>query len=143
MPSTTRGPGRTTIPPCMSGSWGIAAPPLGLGERDGRAEGCRGGRWARVAPAEILLPRGAPSGLPSRAGRFQEVSGMRRAIVGYHRDEEGHWVAELGCGHPQHVRHQPPWMERPWVLTPEGRRSRLGMELDCKRCDEEGRVPGT
>jgi hypothetical protein len=63
---------------------------------------------------------------------------MRRTIVGYHRDEEGHWVADLACGHAQHVRHQPPWMERPWVLTPEGPRSRIGMELDCKRCDEEG-----
>jgi hypothetical protein len=63
---------------------------------------------------------------------------VRRKILGYHRDEEGHWVADLECGHPQHVRHQPPWMERPWVLTPEGRASRIGMELDCKRCDEGG-----
>jgi hypothetical protein len=31
-------------------------------------------------------------------------------------------------------------MERPWVLTEEGRRSRLGIELDCKRCDEAGRA---
>ncbi len=70
-----------------------------------------------------------------------EPGPMRRRIVGYHRDDEGHWVAELECGHGQHVRHQPPWMERPWVITPEGRRSRLGMELDCLRCDEEG--PGS
>lgn len=68
---------------------------------------------------------------------------MRRKIVDYHRDEEGHWVAELECGHPQHVRHQPPWMERPWVVTPEGRRSRIGMELVCKRCHEEGRGSDT
>ena len=68
---------------------------------------------------------------------------MRRRIVGYHRDDEGHWVADLECGHGQHVRHQPPWMERPWVTTPEGRRSRLGMELDCKRCDEEDGAPGS
>jgi hypothetical protein len=66
---------------------------------------------------------------------------LRRAIVGYHRDEEGHWVADLECGHPQHIRHQPPWTERPWVLTPEGRASRIGTELDCKRCNEEG--PGS
>jgi hypothetical protein len=66
---------------------------------------------------------------------------MRRKIVDYHRDDEGHWVADLECGHPQHARHQPPRMERPWVLTPEGRASRIGTELDCKRCDEEG--PGS
>jgi hypothetical protein len=68
---------------------------------------------------------------------------MRRTIVGYRRDEEGHWVAELDCGHAQHVRHQPPWMERAWVTTAVGRRSRIGMELDCKRCDEEDRDRAT
>ena len=26
---------------------------------------------------------------------------------------------------------------RPWVLNVEGRASRIGLELDCKRCDEE------
>lgn len=62
---------------------------------------------------------------------------MKRRIVDYHQDDEGHWVADLDCGHPQHVRHQPPWMNRPWVVTPEGRRSRIGMELNCVRCDEE------
>jgi hypothetical protein len=68
---------------------------------------------------------------------------MRRKIVGYHQDKEGDWVADLECGHPQHVRHQPPWMERPWVVTPEGRRGRIGQELDCKRCDEDARGTAT
>jgi hypothetical protein len=45
-------------------------------------------------------------------------------------------VAELECGHNQHVRHHPPLFTRLWVLTPEGRESRIGVELDCKRCDE-------
>ena len=44
-------------------------------------------------------------------------------------------MADLACGHGQHVRHDPPWQVREWVTTPEGRASRLGMELDCKRCD--------
>ncbi len=61
---------------------------------------------------------------------------MQRAIVGYHRDDEGHWVARLACGHNQHVRHLPPWQNRPWVVTPEGRAARLGRELACKKCDE-------
>lgn len=58
-----------------------------------------------------------------------------RAIVGFHLDDEGHWVAELECGHGQHVRHRPPWEVREWVTTEDGRASRLGIELSCKRCD--------
>lgn len=61
---------------------------------------------------------------------------MKRRIQGFHRDEQGDWVADLDCGHGQHVRHNPPWSQRPWVLTGDGRTGRLGMELDCKRCDE-------
>lgn len=60
---------------------------------------------------------------------------MKRGIVGYHRDEVGDWVAELACGHGQHVRHRPPLFLRPWVTTPEGRASMLGVELDCVKCD--------
>lgn len=60
---------------------------------------------------------------------------MRRRIRGFHRDAEGHWVADLACGHGRHVRHDPPLSERPWVLTAEGRQARLGTELDCVRCD--------
>ncbi len=62
---------------------------------------------------------------------------MNRKITGFHRDEEGHWVAELECGHAQHVRHDPPWINRPWVTTEEGRARTLGAELDCKRCEED------
>ncbi|MBW7472116.1 DUF3565 domain-containing protein [Marinobacter sp. M216] len=61
---------------------------------------------------------------------------MKQPITGYHRDEENHWVAQLACGHNQHVRHDPPWINRPWVITPEGRQSRLGHELDCNKCDQ-------
>lgn len=59
----------------------------------------------------------------------------KQAMIGYHLDEEEHWVAELACGHCQHVRHEPPWMVRLWVLTEQGRESMLGYELDCKKCD--------
>lgn len=61
---------------------------------------------------------------------------MLRPIVGYHLDEVGDWVAELSCGHGQHVRHKPPFQMRPWVTTPEGRDGKLGAELDCVRCDQ-------
>ena len=62
---------------------------------------------------------------------------MKRRITAYDHDDEGHWVARLECGHTQHLRHEPPWQRREWVLTEEGRASHLGYELDCKRCDEE------
>jgi hypothetical protein len=57
-------------------------------------------------------------------------------MVGFHLDEVGDWVAELECGHNQHVRHNPPWTQRPWVVTPEGRAAKLGMALACRKCDQ-------
>lgn len=57
-----------------------------------------------------------------------------RAIIGFHTDEEGHWVADLECGHTQHVRHDPPWQVRAWVTTAEGRASRIGTTLECVKC---------
>ena len=72
---------------------------------------------------------------------------MKRPITGFRLDEEGDWVAILGCGHPQHVRHKPPFVRRPWVTTEAGRRRTLGQMLDCVRCDRlelpAGTVPGT
>ncbi|HKG33105.1 MAG TPA: DUF3565 domain-containing protein [Gemmatimonadales bacterium] len=60
-----------------------------------------------------------------------------RLIVGFHQDQEGDWVAELECGHNQHVRHNPPWQERSWVLSSEGRRGRLDTRLTCRLCRAE------
>ena len=60
---------------------------------------------------------------------------MDRAIAGYHLDDDRHWVAELECGHDQHVRHDPPWVNRPWVVSPEGRAQMLGQRLPCVKCD--------
>jgi hypothetical protein len=62
---------------------------------------------------------------------------VKRKIIAFHTDENDDWVADLDCGHGQHVRHDPPWQIRSWVVTEEGRRTRLGAELDCKKCDEE------
>jgi hypothetical protein len=61
---------------------------------------------------------------------------MRRRIMGFHQDDEGDWVAELECGHTQHVRHRPPFQERPWVTTTDGRAGRVGSELDCPLCNQ-------
>lgn len=61
---------------------------------------------------------------------------MQREIEGFHQDAEAHWVAELSCGHRQHVRHRPPFELRPWVLSAEGRTARLGQALDCSLCEQ-------
>jgi hypothetical protein len=62
---------------------------------------------------------------------------MKQAIIGFHLDEQGDWVADLACGHGQHVRHQPPLTIRPWVLTEDGRKGHLGQLLNCLKCEEK------
>ncbi len=61
---------------------------------------------------------------------------MQRHITGFRQDEEGHWIADLDCGHSQHVRHNPPWFVRPWVITEQSRRDALGSTLECRLCNE-------
>jgi tellurite methyltransferase len=58
-----------------------------------------------------------------------------REISGYRLDEARDWIAELSCGHAQHVRHKPPFTLRPWTTTAEGRESMLGSKLECPACD--------
>ena len=55
-------------------------------------------------------------------------------ITGFHQDTEGNWVAELACGHAQHVRHRPPWELRPWVASEAERTKKLGAEMECPLC---------
>lgn len=70
---------------------------------------------------------------------------MKRVIVDFHRDAAGDWVADLDCGHGQHVRHKPPFIMRPWVEDAAGREAYVGTVLDCVRCDRmewpDGLVP--
>lgn len=61
---------------------------------------------------------------------------MHKAIVGYHLDEDNDWVAELSCQHFQHVRHKPPFINRPWVMSQQGRDNMLGHTLRCVKCIE-------
>lgn len=63
---------------------------------------------------------------------------MRQKITGFHLDEYEHWVADLACGHTQHVRHDPPWQSRPWVISDQKRLEKIGFELDCIVCDDVG-----
>ena len=60
---------------------------------------------------------------------------MQKRITGFHQDEELDWVAQLECGHNQHVRHNPPWTNRPWVITTEGRTKMLDEILNCVKCE--------
>ncbi|MCU1503891.1 MAG: hypothetical protein JWM12_3245 [Ilumatobacteraceae bacterium] len=60
---------------------------------------------------------------------------MNRRITGFTADDEGEWMAQLGCFHRQHVRHRPPFRDAPWVLDDDARSRRVGTFLDCLLCD--------
>ena len=55
-------------------------------------------------------------------------------IIGFSQDEEGHWRVDLACGHRRHVRHMPPWQNREWVLTEQGREAMIGEVIECGLC---------
>jgi hypothetical protein len=54
---------------------------------------------------------------------------MKQPITGFHKDEQGDWVAELKSGPAQ-----PTLATPPVVASKEGRKSRLGSLLNCKKC---------
>ncbi|MFO8025993.1 DUF3565 domain-containing protein [Thiohalophilus sp.] len=58
------------------------------------------------------------------------------SISGFVQDEEGDWIAELSCGHRRHVRHRPPWQNRPWVVSETGRQSMIGYVIPCRDCQK-------
>ncbi len=66
---------------------------------------------------------------------MRDVELLKQNITGFHQDDIGDWVVELACGHHQHVRHNPPWINRPWVIIPRGRQSMIGHALACKKCE--------
>jgi hypothetical protein len=68
-----------------------------------------------------------PTGVPVKPLQAQ-VPGIPRKIIDYHLDECSDWVADLECGHQQHVRHDPPWTIRHWVTTPQGRLEHIGVQ---------------
>lgn len=84
--------------------------------------------------------RGAVASHDPAIGSVPYPRGVERAITGYHRDDAGDWVAELVCGHDQHVRHRPPFQLRDWILADESRAARLGTPLECPLC-QRGELP--
>ncbi len=59
---------------------------------------------------------------------------MERKIIAFRQDPRREWIAVLECGHTQHVRHNPPYQERAWVLTAEGRQNFIGVPIECGEC---------
>jgi len=55
-------------------------------------------------------------------------------ILAFTADEDGDWIAQLGCGHRRHIRHRPPLCAYPWIVDPAARAQRLGTQLECERC---------
>ncbi|MBK5352518.1 DUF3565 domain-containing protein [Pseudomonas sp. TH41] len=64
----------------------------------------------------------------------RRIAAKGATVTGFHQDEDGHWVAELSCGHTQHLRHQPPWQSRAWVLDSAQRIEKIGQPFDCGWC---------
>ena len=83
-----------------------------------------------------MTPDDDPPSSGQTAASAVHFNAVERAIVGFHQDDSGDWVAELECGHNQHVRHDPPWTNRPWVLTEPSRNRKLGAILNCRKCDQ-------
>ncbi|MBA6412156.1 DUF3565 domain-containing protein [Parahaliea sp. F7430] len=67
---------------------------------------------------------------------------MKQPITRFHKDLQDDWFVELLCGHFQHLRHRPPWENRPWIESELGRQNMLGYQLECKKCDQ-GAAPDT
>jgi len=86
-----------------------------------------------ISRDSLTSHQGIPYGDEMRADKEHE-SAVPRRIVGFHLDEENHWVADLECGHSQHVRHDPPWQRRAWVTTETGRKEFIGQALMCVEC---------
>ena len=63
------------------------------------------------------------------------ATAVQRKIAAFREDDKGDFIAELDCGHGQHMRHKPPMTFRPWVLTEEGRAARVGADCECVLCD--------
>lgn len=60
---------------------------------------------------------------------------MIRTIIDFSVDSDGDWVADLSCYHRQHIRNQPPFQDRAWVLDADGRAGHVGTPIECPLCD--------
>lgn len=65
---------------------------------------------------------------------------MNRKITQFHDDSAGDCYALLDCLHTRHFRHNPPFDDRPWTLSEDGRAGMIGETTECVRCDR-GELP--
>ncbi|WP_090239655.1 DUF3565 domain-containing protein [Pseudomonas guineae] len=80
------------------------------------------------------LPKGAHESEPDTDGR--PCMTLAR-VLDFRQDEHGDWLAVLSCGHTQHLRHQPPWQNRAWVLDATQRNAQRGKPFRCGWCETE------
>jgi hypothetical protein len=80
------------------------------------------------------LPKGTHESEPHTDGR---PSAAFVRVLDLRQDEHGDWLAVLSCGHTQHLRHQPPWQNRAWVLDAQQRQAQLGKPFLCGWCATE------
>nr|WP_093503717.1 DUF3565 domain-containing protein [Pseudomonas straminea] len=78
----------------------------------------------------VSVTNGGGESDPSPDGRAASAV----VVVGFEQDHDGYWVAVLSCGHTQHLRHQPPWQNRAWVLDAAQRQARIGTNFTCGWC---------
>ncbi|UQY35694.1 DUF3565 domain-containing protein [Pseudomonas fulva] len=88
--------------------------------------------------ANLLLEENERESVTNGGGESDPSPDGRAAstvtLVGFEQDHDGHWVAALSCGHTQHLRHQPPWQNRPWVLDAAQRHAHIGTNFTCGWC---------
>ena len=78
--------------------------------------------------------------IPAESDRAPDGRGAPAILLlGFHQDEDGHWVADLSCRHTQHLPHQPPWQNRAWVIDPVQRQRHLGQPFACGWCAQSNR----
>ncbi|WP_339522852.1 DUF3565 domain-containing protein [Pseudomonas sp. EA_35y_Pfl2_R111] len=80
------------------------------------------------------LPKGTRESEPHADGR---PSAALVRVLDFRQDEHGDWLAVLSCGHTQHLRHQPPWQNRAWVLDAQQRQTQLEKPFLCGWCAAE------
>ncbi|HGM5551036.1 DUF3565 domain-containing protein [Pseudomonas sp. JQ36] len=91
---------------------------------------------AAISMGRDLLQKNIERPSLAKQSRESEHNPDKRVstIAGFHQDDDGHWVVELSCGHTQHLRHQPPWQSRAWVLDPAQRIEKIGQPFACGWC---------
>jgi hypothetical protein len=87
------------------------------------------------------LPKATPESELDADGRPCSGAPATVRLIDFRQDEDGHWVAILSCGHTQHLRHQPPWQNRAWVLDPAQRKAARGSPFTCGWCAQDATSP--